>query len=220
MRPQIRKGKRFGKWKYTGNYKREKYQHLKIECVCECGTIRFIVFKDLREGKSNGCRCYQNISKHPLHSNWGSMHDRCYNPKNRDFKNYGDKGVKVCKRWHRENRQGFFNFVGDIGKRPSNMHSIDRIDGNKDYSPSNCRWASASEQSNNRKTVKKHKKGHLFGWWSFTGNQRSEKKGRGSVIFYEVVCRCGFSAWRNKGTLVNGKSTKCKSCAMKMVKSK
>lgn len=72
------------------------------------------------------------------------MHYRCRNPRSKDFPRYGAVGITVCDRWAK-----FQAFLGDMGARPSLQHSIDRIDGAKGYEPSNCRWATAVEQTMN-----------------------------------------------------------------------
>lgn len=78
------------------------------------------------------------------------MKQRCCNPNNSCFSDYGGRGIRVCKRW----KNSFENFYADMGPRPTHNHSIDRIDNNKNYTPSNCRWAiPAIQQSNRRDNV-------------------------------------------------------------------
>ena len=83
---------------------------------------------------------------------WANMKQRCNNPKDKDYKDYGGRGIKVCDRW----LHNFENFLADMGKRPSPQHSIDRYPNNDgNYEPSNCRWATQIEQAQNRR--KSHK---------------------------------------------------------------
>lgn len=77
------------------------------------------------------------------------MKQRCLNKNHYAFRYWGGKGIKVCERWL--GKEGFLNFLEDMGRKPSYKHSIDRIDGNGNYEPSNCRWASQKEQQLNRK---------------------------------------------------------------------
>lgn len=87
------------------------------------------------------------------YSVWRGIQARCYTSNRKDSHLYFDKGIKVCDRWL-EPKSGFFNFLADMGERPTDKHSIDRIDGSKGYSPDNCRWATAAEQGRNQITNK------------------------------------------------------------------
>lgn len=86
------------------------------------------------------------------HNSWRGMLDRCRNPKHIAFRLYGARGIRVCERWHK-----YANFLEDMGKRPSKKHQIDRIDGDKDYEKSNCRWVTRSENCVNRRHVGRYR---------------------------------------------------------------
>jgi hypothetical protein len=87
--------------------------------------------------------------KSPEYHAWGNMHQRCGNPNNTEFRNYGGRGITVHKRW-----QKFENFLEDMGRKPSPKHSLDRKINDFPYSPLNCRWATRTQQRRNQRPVK------------------------------------------------------------------
>ena len=90
-----------------------------------------------------------NKNRHPLFSTWQGMHNRCKYPNSMSYKNYGGRGIKVCERW-----ENFWNFVEDMGEKPTPKHTLDRINNDGDYTPDNCRWATRIEQYHNRRKEK------------------------------------------------------------------
>lgn len=136
------------------------------QCRCDCGELLNVQSSLLLNANTKSCGCLQREKasarcseinpKHglavrghraPIYEAWLGMIQRCTNPNVSQWKRYGARGVKICKRW----RDSFENFLSDMGQRPSPKHSLDRWpnrDGN--YEPGNCRWATAKEQAQNR----------------------------------------------------------------------
>lgn len=134
-------------------------------CVCECGQMKVVRNLNLLNGNTQSCGCLakerasarvqrqsprfkHGQSSSITYTSWSGMFGRCYDPRNIAYSQYGGRGIKVCERWA-DPKTGYQNFLADMGERPSIRFSLDRIDGNGDYEPTNCRWTTRDRQNQN-----------------------------------------------------------------------
>ncbi len=173
-------------------------------CKCDCGNEAIVCSNHLNKGKVKSCGC-ANIdqvtrmgranTKHghwndgkftPEYNSWLSMNARCNNVSMHAYSDYGGRGIKICDRWSGDN--GFVNFYADMGNKPTPKHTLDRINNNGNYEPSNCRWGTAKQQSRNRRS------NHIieYNGESFCIGEWREIFGLKSSTFYGMLQKSDF----------------------------
>lgn len=155
-------GERFSRLLVIRRVKIEGANNAMWECQCDCGKITFAAASNIKSGTTRSCGCLtketsrktltgntirrtHNLSHSSEHWAWTKMKQRCYNPNNAKYKDYGERGITVCDRW----LNSFDNFYEDMGPKPSRRHSIDRKENDGPYSKDNCHWALPIVQGRN-----------------------------------------------------------------------
>lgn len=150
-------GQRFGRL-IVKSFSRAKQNEVTAHCDCDCGKTVVTRFTYLTNGHTKSCGCLSaknsserrkthGKSRTAEYISWTAMIGRCLNQNNHAYDKYGGRGIYVCGRW----RHSFPRFLADMGSRPSPSHSLDRINNNGPYSPSNCRWATPTQQNRNKR---------------------------------------------------------------------
>lgn len=159
MRQSVKIGEKYGRWSVISKSE-EKTIRLKWLCVCDCGNKKIVQSNHLTSGASKSCGCLKaeiniglrkthGLSNSRIYRIWRNMINRCHYEKYHERHLYGGRGIIVCERW----RFSFQNFLSDMGI-PDVCLSIDRIDVNGNYEPSNCKWSTSKEQAANKRNKK------------------------------------------------------------------
>lgn len=158
-------GRRFGKLTVLQREPNEPKKHARWLCACDCGKRVVVQSHCLISGSQQSCGCLlvELHQKHGkagsrLYNIWNCMKQRCGNPNNHNFKEYGGRGIAVCDEW-KDSFEAFYEWAMENGYDPDAVRgkcTLDRVDVNGNYEPSNCRWTDMKIQANNRRKGETH----------------------------------------------------------------
>lgn len=152
-------GRKIGRWTVVSRAENDPKGQSRWNCKCDCGTERDVPGVTLRGDRTHSCGCLKTeltiarSTKHghsssttisPTYHSWVGMTQRCSNPKHKDYDRYGGRGITVCEKW-----RTFSGFLEDMGEKPEGS-SIERAENDLNYDKDNCKWATVSEQANNK----------------------------------------------------------------------
>ena len=176
--PSVFPGNRYGRLRVIAEEPHRGPHNKRVfECLCDCKTtVHNVLGNLLQSGHTRSCGCLHADSakemgvrnrvhghasegeRSPTYKSWSSIFGRCLNPNHKDYPNYGGRGITICDRWNNRVGGSYANFLAEMGDRPTERYpsgylkySLDRIDVNGNYEHSNCRWADATQQANNRR---------------------------------------------------------------------
>lgn len=165
-------------------------------CRCDCGNERYFHSFNLTSGNNISCGCkgnhtrkreFHGLCRIPEYLIWKSIKARCLNPSNKDYVDYGGRGIRICEQW----KDSFFKFISDVGRRPQKGLWLDRINNNGNYEPGNVAWRTPERQQRNKRD------NHLYEIKGerITLKEAVEKYARKGISYHSVKSRlnCGWT---------------------------